>query len=61
MDCNLPGSSVHGIFQARVLEWGAIAFSALIMRTMQIKIAMRYHLIPVRVEINKNSKDNTYL
>ena len=27
-DCSLPGSSVHGIFQARVLEWGAIAFSA---------------------------------
>ena len=27
MDCSLPGSSVNGIFQARVLEWGAIAFS----------------------------------
>ena len=27
MDCSLPGSSVHGVFQARVLEWGAIAFS----------------------------------
>ena len=27
MDCSLPGSSVHGIFQARVLEWGAVAFS----------------------------------
>ena len=27
MDSGLPGSSVHGIFQARVLEWGAIAFS----------------------------------
>ena len=27
MDCNLPGSSVHGIFQVRVLEWVAIAFS----------------------------------
>ena len=27
MDCSLPGSSVHGIFQAGVLEWGAIAFS----------------------------------
>ena len=27
MDCSLPGSSVHGIFQARVLEWCAIAFS----------------------------------
>ena len=27
MDCSLPGSSVHGIFQARLLEWGAIALS----------------------------------
>ena len=27
VDCSLPGSSVHGFFQARVLEWGAIAFS----------------------------------
>ena len=32
MDYSLPGSSVHGIFQARVLEWGAIAFSGLYMR-----------------------------
>ena len=27
MDCSPPGSSIHGIFQARILEWGAIAFS----------------------------------
>ena len=27
MDCSLPGSSVHGIFQERVLEWGAMALS----------------------------------
>ena len=27
VDCSLPGSSVHGISQTRVLEWGAIAFS----------------------------------
>ena len=32
MDCSLPGSSAHGIFQARVLEWGAIAFSLLTSR-----------------------------
>ena len=31
MDCRPPGPSVHGIFQARVLEWGAIAFSKIIM------------------------------
>ena len=29
MDCSLPGSSIHGIFQARILEWVAIAFSVL--------------------------------
>ena len=29
MDCSLPASSIHGILQARVLEWGAIAFSEL--------------------------------
>ena len=30
MDCSLPGTSVHGIFQARVLEWGAVAFKLII-------------------------------
>ena len=30
MDCSSPGSSVHGILEARVLEWGAIAFSEII-------------------------------
>ena len=45
MDCSLPGS-VHGIFQARVLEWGAIAFSTLITREMQIKTTVSYHFIP---------------
>ena len=36
MDCSLPGSSVHGIFQARVLEWVAIAFSTEIDIILQI-------------------------
>ena len=39
MDCSLPGSSVHGIFQARVLEWGAIAFS-----DMHITFSLFIHL-----------------
>ena len=30
MDCSLLGSFIHGIFQARVLEWGAIAFSKIL-------------------------------
>ena len=39
MDCSLPGSSVHGIFQARVLEWGAVAFpSPYIYMYMYIKL-----------------------
>jgi len=37
MDCSPPGSSIHGIFQARVLEWGAIAFSQGLMQS-NIKI-----------------------
>ena len=36
MDWSLPGSSIHGNFQARVLEWGAIAFSVFNSKTMQI-------------------------
>ena len=36
MDCNLPGSSTHEIFQARVLEWVAIAFSGLKQSGMQM-------------------------
>ena len=35
MDCSLPGSSIHGIFQAGVLEWGAITFSILILDPTQ--------------------------
>ena len=35
VDCSLPGSSIHGIFQARVLEWGAIAFSERVPTSVQ--------------------------
>ena len=37
MDCRPPGSSIHGIFQARGLEWGAIAFSIIPEMAMDIK------------------------
>ena len=36
MDCSLPGSSIHGIFQARVLEWGVIAFSSGVSKIFQV-------------------------
>ena len=36
MDCSLPGSSIRGIFQARVLEWGAIAFSEMVQTRTKI-------------------------
>ena len=36
MDCSLPGSSIHGIFQATVLKWGAIAFSLCISEVIDI-------------------------
>ena len=39
MDCSLPGSSVHGIFQARVLEWGAIAFSEVTLKESESEVA----------------------
>ena len=41
MDCSLPGSSIHGIFQARVLEWVAIAFSDI---TLYIHVIFHIHI-----------------
>ena len=40
MDCSLTGSSVYGIFQARVLEWGAIAFSIVLTRQTFVRKVM---------------------
>ena len=47
MDCSLPGSSVHGIFQARVLEWGAIAFSGGTRLSLTISVAGPSGLSPL--------------
>ena len=50
MDCSPPGSSIHGIFRATVLEWGAIAFSLYIHRYMYIYVyqyfSTRSNLMP---------------
>ena len=40
MDCSLPGFSIHGIFQARVLEWGAIAFCVILLFTQLVKLSI---------------------
>ena len=40
MDCSLPRSSIHGIFQARVLEWDAIAFSVILARVSELKYSI---------------------
>ena len=52
MDCSLPGSSVHGIFQARVLEWVAIAFSEI-----QNKYCQSLMCLPSIKKIFKNLKN----
>ena len=53
MDCSLPGSSVHGSFQARVLEWGAIAFSMTnlesILKNRDITLPKKVHLVKAMV------------
>ena len=50
MDCSLPGSSVHGIFQARVPEWGAIAFSAVLTKGFYPKKSLYPTLSPENKE-----------
>ena len=44
MDCSLPGSSIHGIFQSRVLEWGATAFSVRWLRACLSHLLREVHL-----------------
>ena len=49
MDCSLPGSSVHGIFQARVLEWSAIAFSDIYALVYDIYLSLTYFILHYRL------------
>ena len=49
IDCSLLGSSVHGIFQARVLEWGAIAFSKRLLGTIYTLSQHKKMAIPLQV------------
>ena len=52
MDCSLPDSSIHGIFQARVLEWGAIAFSEIYSEFLQNRLPLLTYWWGVRVLIS---------
>ena len=68
MDCSLPGSSVHGIFQARVLEWGATAFSAMeyysaLKRNTSESVLMRQmNLEPIiQSEVSQKEKDKCHI
>ena len=53
IDCSPPGSSIHGIFQARVLEWGAITFSVTnldsILKSRDITLPTKVHLVKAMV------------
>ena len=70
MDCSLPGSSVHGIFQARGLEWGVIAFSVVYLRLLTFLLAILippcassspgFHMMYSAYKLNKQG-DNIYL
>ena len=57
MDCSLPGSSVHGIFQARVLEWVAIAFSDIGAQSLSNSILVYIFL---KSKISFPSSPNSY-
>ena len=65
MDCSPPGFSVHAIFQARVLEWGAIAFSELRAKQYQIELlflSLSQNIIiePLRLTLTKQTH-NTHI
>ena len=63
MDCSLPGSSIHGIFQARVLEWFAISviYAEYIMRNARLNEAQASVKIAQRNINNLRYTDNTTL
>ena len=50
MDHSLPGSSVHGIFQARVLEWGAITFSESILKEVNPEYSLEGLLLKLKCQ-----------
>jgi len=65
MDCSLPGSSIHGVFQARVLEWVAIAFSAGILhqrsKVQLVAVDSMQTNTYIHTYIKINTKRDTYI
>ena len=57
MDCSLPGSSAHGICQARVLEWSAIAFSGKSTSSPQICLSNHFVFLTIKYPILLFEKD----
>ena len=55
MDCSLPDSSIHGIFQARVLEWGAIAFSDSPRQSPNYFVSMDLLVLDILYKWNQNT------
>ena len=50
MDCSPPGSSIHGIFQARVLEWGAIAFSESVLKEINPEYSLEGLILKLKLQ-----------
>ena len=59
-DCSLPGSSAHGIFQARVLEWGAIAFFEKMPRSDEKIVTNKFKVLP-NLKLRKKYPQRTKL
>ena len=51
MDCSFPGFSAHGIYQGRILEWGAIALAIALPVLMQLKFFVMFYMFHCLVEI----------
>ena len=60
MDCSPPGSSIHGIFQARVLDWGAIAFS-MFKIILKLLLCFEYYKIPHELSTSLNPIANLWI
>ena len=63
MDCSLPGTLIHGVFQARVLEWVAISFYSAIKRNTFESVLMRWMNLEsiIQNEVSQKEKDKYHI